>query len=62
MNYCGCCGRPVADLDADWCAECDFHVLPELTYDVAGSHRRLPYQRTYFAQHKKRCPFGRYSR
>ena len=48
MNqYCGCCGsKRVGELE-DWCAACKEHVAK------GGSL----WDRTYFAQHDKPCPF-----
>lgn len=52
FNGCGCCGREIAP-GADWCRDCESHLLP--LFD--GGRRRFPYERTYHAQHKRKCPY-----
>jgi hypothetical protein len=47
-DHCGCCGRPISN--QEWCTDCAKHLLPY--------QRGLPpWDRTYFAQHGKDCPF-----
>lgn len=43
-DYCGCCGNPCV---GDWCCGCASHV----------TRWGPPWERTYFAQHDKECPF-----
>lgn len=48
-EYCGCCGRLI---DGDghrgiWCRQCAKHVRPSGPFE----------SRTYFAQHKRACPW-----
>ena len=48
-DYCGCCGRLVnrGDHGSVWCRRCAAHVL------LSG-----PFEsRTFFAQHKRECPW-----
>ncbi len=45
-GHCGCCGRPTPD--GEWCLRCAQHLGP--------SHLS-PWDRTYFGQHGKECPF-----
>lgn len=52
-GYCGCCG---GDLDGNsdlWCKRCADHVLPDRGVRL--------WDRTYFAQHGKDCPFQMYA-
>lgn len=53
-DYCGCCGREMRG--GGWfCRDCAGHVLPVNDGTFSG---RSPWDRTYFAQHKRDCPFG----
>ena len=47
-NFCGCCGRSIPY--GEWCLKCSQHLLPEKSH-------LPPWERTYFAQHGKDCPF-----
>lgn len=49
-NACGCCGRALDDEDADWCKDCQRHVLPQ----SSGP----PWDQTYLAQFGRECPFA----
>ncbi|MFR9807092.1 hypothetical protein ACL02T_33065 [Pseudonocardia sp. RS010] len=50
--YCGCCGTELGRStrsDPDWCKRCLPHIK---------RHTEAPlWERTYFAQHKRDCPF-----
>jgi len=50
-DYCGCCGREVFDSASlfAWCAQCLSHL--------AQPASNPPWERTYYAQHGKDCPF-----
>jgi len=48
QDYCGCCGNEVPY--GEWCLKCTAHLKP--------AERGLSmWDRTYFAQHGKDCPF-----
>ena len=50
--YCGCCGREIGAgtrTDPEWCADCKPHLRRGPLF--------APWQRTYFAQHGKDCPW-----
>lgn len=51
MGSCGCCGNPVGfvrdQFDREWCKNCEGHVL---------SYGQM-YDRTYFAQFNRECPY-----
>lgn len=49
LDFCGCCGRPVAP-EEDWCAACLGHISVDAFL--------APWDRTYFALHHKPCPFA----
>lgn len=44
---CGCCGREIGEI-AEWCKDCEKHVTKAVD----------PWDRTYFAQFNKGCPFA----
>ena len=47
-DYCGCCGNEIPY--GEWCLKCSRHLVPE--------RRGLaPWDRTYFAQFAKACPY-----
>jgi hypothetical protein len=54
-NFCGCCGASLARgrPDDDWCTPCKKHIAPVVLQGV----RNAPWDRTYFAQFKKDCPY-----
>ena len=47
--YCGCCGRELDGNSDLWCKRCAEHVHPDRGVRL--------WDRTYFAQHGKYCPF-----
>lgn len=50
--YCGCCGNEIGQgprSDPDWCSRCQSHIK--------GYTWAPPWERTFFAQHKRDCPF-----
>lgn len=46
MTLCGCCGR---EWTGDWCDKCRPHI--------PKAFGAPPWDRTYFAQHGRDCPF-----
>jgi hypothetical protein len=44
---CGCCGRAIAE-SKSWCRPCEGHLAPD---------DRPVFDRTYFAQHQRPCPY-----
>lgn len=51
--FCGCCGNGIGRStrsDPDWCRRCKPHVR---TYPASLP----PWERTYYAQHKRDCPY-----
>lgn len=46
LDCCGCCGREIGETQI-WCADCDRHI---------AKHGEL-WDRTYWAQYGKACPF-----
>lgn len=50
MNYCGCCGNALTDLDPyPWCLRCKPHIKLE--------GKVVPWERTYFAVTGTDCPY-----
>lgn len=52
-DCCGCCGRELKRDVGGWCPDCAKHLLPANV---------PPWDRTYFAQFGKPCPFDGSSR
>ena len=51
-QFCGCCGEQIgagSTTDTLWCKRCKPHTK--------GYTDAAAWDRTYFAQHKKPCPF-----
>lgn len=51
-HFCGCCGHEISatrPVDSDWCGLCESHLDP-LTSMAS-------WNRTYFAQFGKPCPY-----
>ena len=55
-SFCGCCGRQIKlgyKYVYQWCKECKEHLLPKEGRCVSG-----PWDRTYYAQYGKDCPYS----
>ena len=50
-SFCGCCGRQIKS--DYWCKDCVKHLLPRKGRCVNG-----PWDRTYYAQYNKNCPYS----
>ena len=53
-SYCGCCSGDLDDSRSDWCNRCHPHVLSDTRPDRTF---RPQYDRTYFAQFGRECPY-----
>lgn len=51
-SYCGCCGQQ-NDTDIFWCDDCYTH----LDFSQKSYNKHL-WERTYYAQYEKPCPFA----
>ena len=47
-DYCGCCGRPMERSYNLFCNDCNDHIDKDAEFF---------WERTYFAQHGRNCPF-----